>query len=210
MKTVSIRLDEHAFCYYNTSIDHCIEEPGAHGVRNERVNEEDQMPNKRNAALKIWKKAHPGFWQFILFSLMSGFTTLVDLGSFALLNFWLLTPFSGQAFLWGPFQYSVESGGLTAFIAFAASFAISQTFNFFLQRKTTFKANNNVAASAAMYVFMILGIYVLQLYLPTLLRAPIVGLIGATAGDLAMKLVNMTVSMLIQFPVNKYVIMRKK
>jgi len=28
MKTVSIRLDEHAFCYYNTSIDHCIEEPG--------------------------------------------------------------------------------------------------------------------------------------------------------------------------------------
>jgi len=140
---------------------------------------------------------------------MSGITTLVDLGSFALFNFWLLAPYRGQAFYWGPFQYTIESGGLTAFGAFAASFVISQTFNFFLQRKTTFKANNNAAASAAMYAIMIIGVFALQLYLPTLLRAPIVGLLGETTGDLVMKLINMTVSMIIQFPMNKYVIMRK-
>lgn len=140
---------------------------------------------------------------------MSGITTLVDLGSFALFNFWLLTPYRGRAFYWGPFQYSIESGGLTAFGAFAASFAISQTFNFFLQRKTTFQATNNVAASAVLYALMVVGVYFLQMYLPTLLRAPLASLIGAAAGDIAMKVVNMAVSMLIQFPMNKYVIMRK-
>ena len=81
---------------------------------------------------------------------------------------------------------------------------------FFLQRKTTFKANNNAAVSAILYAIMVIGVYFVQLFLPTLLRAPLVALIGVTLGDLAMKLLNMTVSMLIQFPLNKYVIMRNR
>ena len=155
-----------------------------------------------------WKESHAGLWQFLLFMLMSGITTLVDLGTFSLFNFWLLRPYSTTPFLWGPFCYGIESGGLTAFGAFAISFAVSQTFNFFLQRKTTFKANNNVAVSAILYAIMVIGVYFVQLFLPTLLRAPLVALIGVTLGDLAMKLINMTVSMLIQFPLNKYIIMR--
>ncbi|NLI54484.1 MAG: hypothetical protein GX417_09205 [Clostridiales bacterium] len=166
------------------------------------------MKTEQSNRFSSWKAAHAGLWQFVMFMLMSGVTTLVDLGTFALFNFWLFAPYRERAFFWGPFQYSAQSGGLTAFGAFAASFAISQTFNFFLQRKTTFRANNRVGTSAAMYAAMVIGVYFLQLYLPTLLRAPIVLLIGATLGDLAMKLVNMTVSMLIQFPMNKYVIMR--
>lgn len=166
------------------------------------------MEVETKSGFSRWKAGHTGLWQFIMFMLMSGITTLVDLGIFSLFNFWLLAPYRDQAFLWGPFQYSVTSGGLTAFGAFAVSFAVSQTFNFFLQRKTTFRANNKVAASAAMYVVMVIGVYFLQLYLPTLLRASMVALIGAAAGDIAMKLMNMTISMLIQFPMNKYVIMR--
>jgi putative flippase GtrA len=142
--------------------------------------------------------------------LMSGVTTLVDIGTFALLNFWILVPYRATPFFWGPFCYGVESGGLTAFGAFAVSFAVSQTFNFFLQRKTTFKANNNAVISAILYAVMVIGVYFVQLFLPTLLRAPLAAVIGVTFGDLAMKLINMTVSMLIQFPLNKYVIMRKR
>jgi len=168
------------------------------------------VEERQKSGFARWKERHAGLWQFVLFVLMSGVTTLVDLGTFALFNFWLLAPYRGRPFLWGPFQYSAESGGLTAFGAFAVSFAVSQTFNFFLQRKTTFKANNNAAASAAMYALMVIGVYFLQLYLPTLLRAPLTGLLGPTVGDLIMKLVNMAVSMLIQFPMNKYVIMRSK
>lgn len=166
------------------------------------------MEARKTNRFDRWKESHRGLWQFILFMLMSGITTLVDLGTFLLFNFWLLEPYRDQAFLWGPFRYSVESGGLTAFGAFAASFAISQTFNFFLQRKTTFKANNNVASSAVMYAVMVICVYALQLYLPTLLRAPLAVLVGAAVADIAMKLINMTVSMAIQFPMNKYVIMR--
>jgi len=168
------------------------------------------MEADKTSRFASWKQKHASLWQFVLFSLMSGVTTLVDLGTFSLLRFWLLAPYREQAFCWGPFQYSAANGGLTAFGSFAISFAVSQTFNFFLQRKTTFKANNNAAASAVMYAAMVIGVYFLQLYLPTLLRTPFVSLLGAGAGDIAMKLVNMTISMLIQFPMNKYVIMRSK
>lgn len=168
------------------------------------------MEAKKNSRFNQWKEAHAGLWQFVLFMLMSGVTTLVDLGTFALFNFWILAPYRATPFFWGPFCYGIENGGLTAFGAFAVSFAVSQTFNFFLQRKTTFQANNNVVSSAVMYAVMVIGVYFVQLFLPTLLRAPLVAMVGPTFGDLAMKLINMTVSMLIQFPLNKYVIMRNR
>lgn len=166
------------------------------------------MEYKQTSRFQSWKASHAGLWQFVLFVLMSGITTLVDLGTFALFNFWLLAPYRATPFFWGPFRYGAESGGFTAFGAFAVSFAVSQTFNFFLQRKATFRANNNAAVSALLYATMVIGVYFLQLYLPTLLRAPLAAGIGAALGDLVMKLINMTVSMLIQFPLNKYVIMR--
>ncbi len=59
-----------------------------------------------------------------------------------------------------------------------------------------------------MYAVMVVGVYFVQLYLPTLLRTSLAGVFGEALGDIAMKLINMTVSMLIQFPMNKYVIMR--
>ncbi|MEN6595099.1 MAG: GtrA family protein [Clostridiaceae bacterium] len=167
------------------------------------------METEPQSGFLRWKAQNAGLWQFIMFIMMSGVTTLVDLGTFVLFNFWLLAPYREQAFFWGPFRYSVQSGGLTAFGAFAASFAVSQTFNFFLQRKTTFKANTNVALSAVMYAVMVIGVYALQLYLPVIMRAQIVVLLGTAMGDVAMKLINMTISMLIQFPMNKYVIMRR-
>ena len=156
-----------------------------------------------------WKEKHETAWQFIMFNLMGSFTTIVDMGSFALFNFWIFTPYRDIAFSWWLIDYSVANGGLTAFLAFASSYAISQTFAFFIQRKTTFKANNNVAKSAAMYAVMVIIVYIIQLYIPTVVRASFVGLLGNVIGDLAVKVLNMAISMLIQFPVNKWVIMKK-
>ena len=148
-------------------------------------------------------------WQFIMFMLMGCFTSVVELGSFAICNFWIFVPLRERAFSWWLIDYSVKNGGLTAFLSFAISFAVSQIFNFFLQRKTTFKANNNAGRSAVMYAVMVISIYFLQLYLPTLIRAPIAAALGATLGDLLVKMINMTSSMLIQFPINKFLIMRR-
>jgi putative flippase GtrA len=141
--------------------------------------------------------------------LMGLITTGVEFVSFALFNFWAFVSYRRQPFSWWIINYSVESGGLTAFLAFAGSFAIAQTFNFFLQRKTTFKANNNIARSAVMYAIMIILVYFLQLYLPTLIRARIVAVLGTTIGDILTLIINMSVSMLIQFPLSKWLIMRR-
>ncbi len=56
---------------------------------------------------------------------------------------------------------------------------------------------------------MVVGVYFLQLYVPTLIRASIVAAIGPVIGDLLVKAINMVLSMMIQFPLNKWVIMRQ-
>lgn len=155
-----------------------------------------------------WKVKHATLWQFMMFNLMSGITTVVDFSTFALFNYWAFTSLRSQAFSWWIINYSIEDGGLCAFLAFALSFAISQTFNFFLQRKTTFKANNNVLYSAVMYAVMVIGVYFFQVWVPSLIQAGIASVLGTTLGAMVVKMINMTVSMLIQFPMNKWVIMR--
>ncbi len=155
-----------------------------------------------------WKAKHQTLWQFVMFTLMSCITTVVDFGSFALFNYLVFTSLKTLSFSWWIINYSVADGGLCAFLAFALSFAISQTFNFFLQRKTTFKANNNVLYSGIMYAVMVIGVYFLQLWIPSMILAGIAAAIGATLGATAVKFINMTISMVIQFPMNKWVIMR--
>ena len=155
-----------------------------------------------------WKTKHLTLWQFVMFTLMSSITTVVDFGSFALFNYWVFTSLKEQPFTWSVINYSIEDGGLGAFLAFGLSFAISQTFNFFLQRKTTFKANNNALYSGIMYSVMVIGVYFLQLWIPSLILAGIAAVIGANLGAMVVKFINMTISMLIQFPMNKWVIMR--
>ena len=155
-----------------------------------------------------WKSKHQTLWQFVMFTLMSCITTVVDFGSFALFNYLVFTSLKTQPFSWWIINYSIADGGLCAFLAFALSFAISQTFNFFLQRKTTFKANNNVLYSGIMYAVMVIGVYFLQLWVPSMLQAGIAAAVGAALGAAVVKFINMTISMLIQFPMNKWVIMR--
>jgi putative flippase GtrA len=155
-----------------------------------------------------WKAKHLTLWQFVMFTLMSSITTVVDFGSFALFNYWVFTSLKEQPFTWWVINYSIEDGGLGAFLAFGLSFAISQTFNFFLQRRTTFKANNNVLYSGIMYAVMVIGVYFFQLWVPSVILAGIAAVIGSTMGAAVVKFINMTISMLIQFPMNKWVIMR--
>jgi len=157
----------------------------------------------------LWKKQHATFCQFIKYALLSCITTVVELGSLMICNFWVFTSFKNKEFSWWLIDYSVENGGMTALMAFAVSFALSQIFNFFLHRKATFKANNNLAMSAVMYAFIVIIVYIVQLYVPTIIRAYMVHYLGAFAGDLLTKIISMTSSMLIQFPANKFLIMHR-
>lgn len=158
--------------------------------------------------VELTKVRHKTWFQFILFTAMSLITTLIDLGTFALLNYWLLTSYRNHPFVYGPFNYTPINGGLTAFLAFAISFIVSQTTNFFLQRKVTFGASNNIFLSGLLYIAMVVTVLFVQLYVPTLIHQPLANITGDAWADFIIKNLNMTISFLIQFPISKYIIMR--
>lgn len=167
------------------------------------------MPGKEQTRFTLWKNRHAAVWQFIMYAMVGCLVSAIELSTFAIFNFWVFTRYSDRTFSWWLINYTVADGGLTAFLSYAVSFAVAQTLSFIVQRKATFKANNNAAKSASMFVVMILLLYCFQLYLPTIIREPIVSALGETLGDIAAKIVVMFCTMLIQFPLSKFVIMRR-
>jgi putative flippase GtrA len=157
---------------------------------------------------KSFKETHKNKYQMIVYTLVSLVTTVVELISFSLFNYVLFTSLSNQSFTLGFINYSVENGGLTIFLSISISFLIAQVFNFIMQRKKTFQANNHVFYSAILYTFMILIIFVLQMWLPPLLRGPLSEVMSTNLADFIAKNMMMTLAFIIQFPINKWVIMK--
>lgn len=168
--------------------------------------EMQKEPNREKgfkAAYRRFQERHGTLVQMLKFWLLGGIATVVDLGVFALCNYWLFVGYKSTPVTWWLLDYRVENGGLCALLSFAISYAVSQTVNFFVQRKATFGATNNVALSAVLYLIMILGVYAFTLWLPTLILAPIEAWAGAALGDVLVKLICQFASFLIQFPLNK-------
>lgn len=157
-----------------------------------------------------FKQAHLALWQLILFNLLSLCATLTDLAVFSLLDYWLLTPWKTIGVTWWLLDYPPASGGLAALVSTAAAYLCAQVVNFFVQRKGTFQANNSVAASGAMYFVMIVLIWFFQIWFSALLLRWFLPVLGEYWGGLMMRLANSLVSLIIQFPMNKFVIMRQK
>lgn len=156
-----------------------------------------------------FKDKHQTKWQMIVYTLVSLVTTVVELITFSLFNYVLFTQLANQSFRLGFINYSVENGGLTIFLSISLSFVIAQIFNFIVQRKKTFQANNHVLFSALLYSIMILVIFILQMWLPTLIRQPLSDIMNTGLADFIAKNMMMTLAFIIQFPINKWVIMRK-
>ncbi len=147
-------------------------------------------------------------WQLLTFWLMGGIAGIIDLAVFAICNYWVFSNLRNRGVRFWLLDYGVENGGLCALLSFAVSFAVSQAANFFIQRKATFSATNSIAISATLYALTVVGVYILILWLPTVIGAPVYALLGASLGAIAIKLLMQFVSFLIQFPINKWVIMR--
>lgn len=179
------------------------------------VNSERKKERSRTMTRNPTKALHSitqkkTLWQFIKFTLFSMVTTVVDLGTFALLNYLIFTRYADVPFAWWLLDYNLEDGGLCAFLSFALSFVVSQTFNFFLQRKVTFGASGHLLRSGILYTIMVLAVFALGVWVPTLIRAPIALFVGVGWADFIVKNINMTQSFAIQFPMNKWVIMREQ
>ena len=148
--------------------------------------------------------------QLVTYLLLGGITTAIDLAVFALCNYVIFKKYADESFNWWLIKYSPHNGGLCAFLSFAVSFAIAQTFNFFIQRKATFKATNNTALSGVMYAVMVLGTYVVVLWLPRVVGKFFYSAFGRKKGAIVLKMASQSLSAIIQFPINKWVIMRKR
>jgi len=154
--------------------------------------------------------AHPDLWEFIKFAALGIIASLTEVGSFALLNYVLLVPYKTIPFSWWLFDYGAAKGGLGTFLSLTISYALAQLVNFFVQRNLTFKATNGRLASFVMYAISVVGMYLFITWLPTVFIEPLYAAVGAGPGAILTKMICMTTGFLIQFPLNKFVIMRKK
>lgn len=162
------------------------------------------------ARLARVKDKHPVFYQFLSFAALGGVVTVVDFAVFSLCRYLIYLPFLDTPFHFWLFDYGKEAGGLCAFLSFVTSFVLAQIVSFIMQRRVTFKANNNTAASAAMFTVLILFIFWVNLVLPTVTVPFLSRFMGADLAAFLGKSMNMTLSMLIEFPVDKFIIMRRK
>ncbi len=156
------------------------------------------------------KGKHPVLYQFLSFAGVGGVVTVVDFALFALCRYLIFTAYLDTPFHFFIFDYPIEKGGLCAFLAFVISFPLAQVVSFLLQRHVTFKANNNAAASAVMFSCLIAFIFLVNMYLPVLTLGFLSRFLSPSLAGVVAKCINMTTSMLIEFPVDKYVIMRRK
>lgn len=156
------------------------------------------------------KEKHPVLYQFLSFAGVGGVVTVVDFALFALCRYLIFTAYTDVPFSFWILDYPVEKGGLCAFLAFVISFPLAQVVSFLLQRHVTFEANNNTAASAAMFTVLIFFIFLVNMYLPSLTLGLLSRFLSPSLAGIVAKCINMTTSMLIEFPIDKYVIMRHK
>lgn len=148
------------------------------------------------------------FGQFIKFLILGLVATIVEWGVFALCNYNLFQNLADIPFSWFIFDYPVEFGGLSMFLATVLSFTAAQITNFIVQRKFTFKAEGNVVYSAIMYTVMVLLSYAYIMWVPSVFSPLLMPLLGAEFTAMGVKILSQFTCCLIQFPFNKFIIMK--
>ena len=102
------------------------------------------------------KKEKKTFWQLVKFTIVSLLACIVQVVSLMILyNIPAIKALSTQAFHWFVFDYPVIEGkqcGLALFIAFNTSNLLAQIVSFFVNRKKTFNADNNVPITLTIYL----------------------------------------------------------
>lgn len=159
--------------------------------------------------IKAFKEKHGDLYEFIMFNLLSNIATITN---FIILNLGTAVLFSSlldQPFKFWIFDYTVESVGLGGFLAFLLSFFCAQAVNFVVQRKLVFNANNKLGMAIPIYLFTVIIVYMICLYIPTLVMEPINGFLGKFWAVNLTNVINIIVQVIIIYPVLKFVVMKK-
>jgi putative flippase GtrA len=155
---------------------------------------------------------HKTLWQLIKFTFISMISGTVEFVAYFLINNVFLKSLNSEPFSWWIFNYSGgAAGGQGTMYAFFISTTLAQIIAFIVNRKKTFKANNNLLFSAIAYTLMVIVIICTQTYFGPLMVSAIDKIIN-NAGISAIigKLIWMFFTFCTIFPMSKYVIMREK
>lgn len=159
--------------------------------------------------IKEFKEKHSNLYEFIMFNLLSNVATITN---FIVLNIGMQVLFKSlknRPFKFLIFNYTVKNGGMAGFLAFLLSFFCAQAVNFYVQRKLVFKANNNLGTAIPIYLATVIMVYIICLYIPTIVLEPLTSLVGSFWGLNLTNVINIMVQVVIIYPVLKFVVMKK-
>ena len=148
--------------------------------------------------------------EFIKCNLFSGIATIVNFGVLNLGTHVLFKSYLAQPFKFWIFDYSVDQGGLGGFLSFLLSFFCAQAVNFVVQRKFVFGANNRLHAAIPIYLLTVIIVYIINLYVPTLVMERFTQLFGEVWALNLTNIINIFIQVAIIYPVLKLIVMRKK
>ena len=164
-----------------------------------------------SAEKQSFSQKHEEIWTFIKFSLTGASTTILDYAVFALLQFVVFrslneTPVTDNAVL---AFLGIEYKGYM--YSYFISSVISYTASYIMNRKLTFHADSNALLSTVLYIIMV----VVTVALTTWGFAALCTWLKNTGHDSAFnimltKLVVMLVSFLWTYPLQRFVIHRRK
>ena len=161
------------------------------------------------------KKEKKTFWQLVKFTLVSLLACIVQVVSLAILyNIPAIKALSAEPFHWFVFHYDVIEGkqcGLALFIAFNTSNLLAQIVSFFVNRKKTFSANNNVPITLTIYLLFTVALLCFSAWFNPIVFefASRHGANSALATTIATAVCS-TLQFIIYFPVDKLLMRQKK
>ncbi len=158
--------------------------------------------------IKFWKKDHPDLYEFILFNIMCNVATITNFLVLWVSSAFLFKGLSEKNFEWFIFTYAVENGGLNGFLSFLLAYTSAQIVNFIVQRKVVFGAKNNLSAAIPVYVLTVTVAGIISVWLPPHVIHLIQPYTGRSAPTFA-NMVNIFIQVVINYPMMKFVIMKK-
>lgn len=161
------------------------------------------------ASIRNFKESHSELYEFIMFNLLSNIATITNFLVLNLGNSILFKSLATQEFSFWIFNYTVDSGGLGGFLAFLVSFFCAQGVNFVVQRNLVFNSNNKLGAAIPIYLLTVVFVYIICLYIPTIVLKPISDMVGNFWGTNLTNVINIFVQVVIIYPVLKFVVMKK-
>lgn len=158
--------------------------------------------------IKGFKITHPNWFEFFLFKLMGNVATVANFTVLWMSTGFVFVSLTDIEFDWWIFHYDVGRGGLCGFLSFLLAYVCSQIVNFFVQRKVVFGANIDIRKVIHWYILTITVAGLISIWFPPYVIAYTEPYVGIWAPSVA-NCVNIFFQVIINYPMLKFVIMRK-